>query len=78
MDNANANAAELLFPDCNAEHVFVEVNAKIKTSEMRALWVRLQEEIRRQGVGASTTYLGGEFTRLKEDLKRELSTATTK
>ena len=78
MDQTNAKTSELLFPDCSAEHVFSEINTKIKTSEVQALWVRLQEEIRRQGVGASGTYLGSEFTLLKQELTRELSTATTK
>jgi hypothetical protein len=49
-----------VFADCSAESVFSEISSKITTSEGRALWVRLQDEIRRQGVGASSTYLGGD------------------
>ena len=75
MDQTNTKSLGRMFADCSAEHVFIEISTKITTSELRALWVRLQEEIRRQGVGASATYLGGEFTRLKEELTRELSSA---
>jgi hypothetical protein len=74
---SSGSTPEPRFANCNAEDVFRETSAKIGTPELRTLWMRLQDEIRRQGVGASVTYLGGEFTRLKEDLRRELSNTQT-
>jgi hypothetical protein len=62
------------FPDCTAEHVFNEINSQVGSAEARALWGRMQAEIKRQGTGAATTYLAGEFTRLKQEFKRELET----
>jgi hypothetical protein len=69
----NAAEPKAPFEDCTADHVFAEISAKLSTSELRGLWARLQDEIKRQGVGASATYLGGEFTRLKQEFARELS-----
>jgi len=62
------------FTDCTADHVFAELSAALSTSDVRTLWTRLQEEIKRQGVGASATYLGGEFARLKQEFIQELAT----
>lgn len=74
--SSQAEPSESVFVNCSAEHVFSEISKKITKSEVQTLWMRLQDEIQRQGVGASKTYLGGEFTRLKEELTRELSAAT--
>ena len=61
------------FADCSADNVFAEISARASTPELRTLWTRLQDEIGRDGVGASAAYLSGEFTRLKQEFTRELS-----
>lgn len=66
-----------VFGDCDAEHVFREVTKKAKSQEVRALWKRLQSEIKRQGVGAAVTYVEGEFDRLRQDFISELERAKT-
>jgi hypothetical protein len=66
-----------VFPNCTSEHVFSEMAGEIRTPEARALWSRLHEEVKRQGVGAAETYLSVEFTRLKEEFAKELSRGAT-
>jgi len=51
--------------------------AKLAPQRGPVIMGRMQEEIKRQGVGAAATYLNGEFTRLKQEFTRELSTATS-
>ena len=63
------------FEDCSAERVFSEISAQIETPQVRTLWLRLETELKRQGVGGATTYLNAEFTHMKENLNRELSAA---
>jgi hypothetical protein len=77
MNPTNAECPEPIFSQCTAEHVFAEITSQVATSDVRGLWTRIQEEIKRQGVGASATYLGGEFVRFKEEFARELTNATT-
>ena len=56
------------FHDCTAE-----ITASLATPGQRALWTRLQDEIKRQGASASTIYLSGEFTHLKQNFTRALA-----
>jgi hypothetical protein len=65
-----------VFKQCSADGVFSEVTKAIGTSEVLALWVRIQQEIKGQSVGASGTYLNEEFVRLREQFVRELASAT--
>ena len=60
------------FEHCNVEQVFAEVGKQVQSSEVRTLWGCMQEEMERRGVGAAVTYLEGEFTRLNEELTREI------
>jgi len=65
------------FPECTAEHVFNEINSQAGTQEARSLWGRMQEEIKRPGCGGCRDVSEREFTRLKQEFTRELSTATS-
>jgi len=67
MDEAAA------FNDCSAEYVFGEVGKRLASPETRALWMRLLDEMKRQGIGASISYMEGEFTRLREEFTHEVS-----
>ena len=60
------------FEGCSSEHVLAEVSRQVTSSEMRTLWGRMREEMRRKGVGAVVTYLEGEFTRMCEDFRSEM------
>ena len=77
MNSNSQSEATPAFAECTADHVFSEINSQVGSPEARSLWGRMQAEIKRQGVGAAETYLAGEFTRLKQEFKRELETATT-
>jgi hypothetical protein len=69
----NNQEPKLPFQDCTAEQVFAEITASLAAPGQRALWTRLQDEIKRQGTSASATYLGGEFTRLKHEFIQALA-----
>ncbi len=60
------------FEECDSERVFAEVGKHVDKAETRTLWGRLQEEMKRKGVGAAITYIEGEFTRIRESLTREI------
>lgn len=64
--------AESPFRDCSAEHVFLEVSKQLATDEMRSLWSRVADELRRSGPGAVATYLDSEFTQLQQDFEQEV------
>jgi hypothetical protein len=73
MDESNVASAHPVFRECSSEHVFAKITSQVSTPELRALWARMQEEIRRQGVEAAGSHLGGDFTRLKAELGKELA-----
>ncbi len=63
------------FTNCDADYVFAEISKKLLSSETRALWSRLHNEIRRKGASAAATYLHGEFDRNAQDFAAELERA---
>lgn len=62
-----------VFKGCDAETVFEGVRSAVNTPESRTLWNRMHEELRRNGVDGAISYLEGEFTRIAESLRRELT-----
>ena len=60
------------FENCDSEHVFANLEKNIVSSEIRTLWGRLKDELERKDVGAATTYLDGEFQRIKESFARDI------
>jgi hypothetical protein len=62
-----------IFKGCDSETVFDGVRASVNTSEARALWGRMQQEMKLKGVDGAISYLDAEFTRITEHLRRELS-----
>ena len=73
MDATDGALADPVFKECSSEHVFSQVTSQVVTPELRTLWARMQEEMSRKGVDAAASYLGGEFTRLKTELRQELA-----
>lgn len=65
------------FKTCDAKTVFAEVGKRVDTPELRALWQRLHDELKRTDVGAAITYLEGEFERLEQEFTREIDRART-
>lgn len=61
-----------IFDGCDSETVFDGVRKSANTSEARALWSRMQQEMKRKGVDGAISYLEAEFTRITEHLRREL------
>jgi len=76
MTTRDTEPTEPVFAECTTEHVFAEISSQVTTPDVRTLWARVQKEIERHGVGASATYIRGEFTRLSEEFTRELTNAT--
>jgi hypothetical protein len=64
-----------VFHDCDAARVFRDVEEKLDSPSMRALWEHFRSEMKRKGVAAATTYLREEFRRLRQDFSRELDRA---
>jgi hypothetical protein len=62
-----------VFNGCDSETVFDGDRTQANSSEARALWSRMQQEMRRNGVDGAISYLEAEFTRITEHLRRELA-----
>ena len=60
------------FDHCSIEDVYKEINKKLTTDELRSLWGRVQEELKRKGPESVATYLDSEFTQLKQDFDHDL------
>ena len=66
---------EKRFEGCDADAVFAEISKRFSSSEARALWERLRDEIGRKNIRAAQTYLDGEFSRLKQELETKIKQA---
>jgi hypothetical protein len=62
----------LPFEGCDSETVFDQVTKGVPSAEVRTLWTRMLQEIRRNRPAAAVSYLGSEFGRTRADLLREL------
>ena len=62
-----------IFNGCSAETVFDGVRTSANKSDSRALWSRMQQEMKLKGVDGAISYLEAEFTRIAEHLRRELA-----
>lgn len=64
------------FEGCDTKRVLEDVGKAVTSPETQSLWGRILEERHRGGKGAVTTYLGGEFARIKQDFLQELTRVT--
>lgn len=65
--------ADARFEGCDAESVFEKVSQVVTTSEVRSLWGRLREEMRRKKSPASAAeYLRSSFTEITAKLQKEI------
>jgi hypothetical protein len=64
------------FEGCDTKRVLEDVGRAVTSPETQSLWDRILEERQHGGKGAVTTYLGGEFTRIKQDFLQELTRVT--
>ena len=64
------------FEGCDTKRVLEDVGKAVTSPETQSLWDRILEERQRGGKGAVTTYLGGEFTRIKQEFLQELTRVT--
>jgi len=60
------------FEGCDSETVFDQVTKGVTSAEVRTLWTRMLQEIRRNSLAAAVSYLESEFDRTRSDLLREL------
>jgi hypothetical protein len=60
------------FEGCDTKRVLEDVGKAVTSPETQSLWDRILEERKRGGKGAVVTYLGGEFTRIKNQYLQEL------
>jgi hypothetical protein len=65
-----SNADE--FKNCDAKHVFQQVHRELSSTSgsSRSLWLRIEAEIERAGMGGADTYLRSVFSELTQEANK--------
>lgn len=60
------------FENCDAETVLDRVALGLRSTGAHSLWNRLRQELHREDVGASLSYVRASFSRIDAELRAEI------